>query len=89
LQYVEQMLDIFSCNDLVLCMFYFITGLPVKTKEEELMEDFNDDNSSAGTISSYHSRLSMSIEGNMLSIERRHIPGGAPSTNASVRDSRQ
>jgi len=84
------MLDIFSCNDLVLCMFYFITGLPVKTKEEELMEDFNDDNSSAGTISSYHStRLSMSIEGNMLSIERRHIPGGGPSTNASVRESRQ
>ena len=41
LQYIEQMLDIFTCSDLINCLFYFLTGLPGKTKEEEeaLIED--------------------------------------------------
>ena len=50
-------------------VFYFISGLPLKTKEEEMMEDLDD--GSIGDISSYHSRLSMSIEGNRLSIDRK------------------
>ena len=63
------MLDIFTCTDLVMVVFYFISGLPLKTKEEEMMEDLDD--GSIGDISSYHSRLSMSIEGNRLSIDRK------------------
>ena len=60
LQYLEQLLDIFQCSDLVQCLFYFMTGLPSKTKEEELHEDDDLD------ASDYQSRLSMSIDGNML-----------------------
>lgn len=68
------MLDIFTCSDLILCIFHFLTGLPLKTKEEEVMEDFDDDDCD---ISSYRSsRLSMSIEGNMFQIERKFLGGG-------------
>lgn len=64
------MLDLFKCSDLVMCVFHFLTGLPVKTKEEEEMEDFDDD----VEISSYRSsRLSMSIEGNRLSIGHKFL----------------
>ena len=59
------MLDLFSCSDLVNCLFYFTTGLPVKTKEEELMESDDLDSSH------YQSRLSMSIEGGDFQIGRR------------------
>ena len=60
----------FKCSDLVMCVFHFLTGLPVKTKEEEEMEDFDDD----VEISSYRSsRLSMSIEGNRLSIGHKFL----------------
>ncbi len=82
LQYFEQMLDIFMCNDLIMCLFYFLTGLPLKSKEEEIMEDLED--GSVGDISSYHSRLSMSLEGNILSIERKLE--GVTSKDASGND---
>lgn len=62
-QYLEQMLDIFTCSDLILCIFHFLTGLPIKTKEEAEMDNFDDEID----ISSYRSsRLSMSIEGHMF-----------------------
>ena len=65
LQYFEQLLDIFTCSDLVTSMFHFLTGLPSKTKEEELRESDDLDSSS------YQSRLSMSIEGSSLQIGRK------------------
>ena len=77
LQYIEQMLDIFTCSDLVNVIFIFLTGLPVKTKEEEFFESDDLDSSV------YNSRLSMSIEGTgVLNIDPRHS-----STNASGRES--
>ena len=64
LQYLECMLDLFTCTDLIMTMFHFLTGLPMKTQEEELLESDELDSSS------YHSsRLSMSIEGNSLLID--------------------
>ena len=66
LQYIEQMLDIFTCSDLVNCLFYFLTGLPGKTKEEEaLIEDDDVDSEN------YQSRLSISIDNQKLSIDRK------------------
>lgn len=47
LQYIEQMLDIFSCSDLVNCVFFFLTGLPKKTQEEEEHVESDDLDSSA------------------------------------------
>jgi len=63
LQYIEQMLDIFTCSDLINAIFIFLTGLPQKTKEEDELRASEDLDSSM-----YNSRLSMSIEGGMLSI---------------------
>ena len=71
MQYIEQLLDIFQCSDLVMIVFHFLTGLPVKTQEEELMESDDLDSSA------YQSRLSMSIEGNRFQV------GPKASTNAS------
>ena len=45
LQYMEQMLDVFRCSDLVMTVFYFLTGLPSKTPEEELLESDDIDSS--------------------------------------------
>ena len=45
MQYIEQLLDIFQCSDLVMIVFFFLTGLPVKTQEEELMESDDLDSS--------------------------------------------
>ena len=63
------MLDLFKCSDLVMCIFHFLTGLPLKTKEEEDMEDFDLDDE----VSYRSSRLSMSIEGNRLSIGQKFL----------------
>ena len=74
------MLDIFTCSDLILCIFHFFTGLPRKTKEEEEMEDYDDDD--GADISSYRSsRLSLSIQGSHINIGRKLI-GGKKSMDA-------
>ena len=77
LQYIEQLLDVWTCTDLVNVIFIFLTGLPQKTKEEEMLIESDDLDSSM-----YNSRLSMSIEGNMLQIGLKQN-----STNASGRES--
>ena len=82
LQYFEQMLDVFTCSDLIITLFQFFSGLPVKTKEEEEMEEFDDESD----VSSYHSRVSVSIEGGRLSIDRKHVRG-RPNVYDSGRDS--
>ena len=78
LQYIEQILDIWTCSDLVNVIFIFLTGLPQKTKEEEMLIESDDLDSSM-----YNSRLSMSIEGSLLQIGMKQNS----STNASNRDS--
>ena len=55
------MLDIWTCSDLTDVIFIFLTGLPQKTKEEEMLIESDDLDSSM-----YNSRLSMSIEGSIL-----------------------